>query len=403
MRLSFSRCACTATLLAALALPVLPAAAQTYHVYDLGTFGGASSNAMAINNNMQVVGWSSIFSFPLFGFIDHAFTHHGTGPLVESTDDLNTFGGLSSYAYGINSTGTVVGSAMDKSWNFEAFLHVGPVPLNPANVNRNTLVVHDDYGDLGDGSGETGDGYAVATGVNDSNTFVGYSPFGGSTYAYEHPAGYGTLYNRLLFMIAGEEGQNYAYGISNGGGTDNQGIVVGMSQHHGQPYHAMDVPNGAYTMWSDMGTMGGDNSCALAINDVSTTVGWSEVIHGINIRRAFRHMPTNVDNIPLMGVGTLSNATDALGTLGGWNSEAHAINNRNIVVGKADIDGTGATHAFVYGNSMVDLNSILDAASAAAWTLTEANGINDNDVIVGQGVINGQHHAFIAVPMIRAE
>jgi hypothetical protein len=35
---------------------------------------------------------------------------------------------------------------------------------------------------------------------------------------------------------------------------------------------------------------------------------------------------------------------------------------------------------------------------AQGWVLTEANGINDYGWIVGQGLINGEYHAFLAIP-----
>lgn len=65
----------------------------------LGTLGGFSSYAMAINSAGEVAGSSQIASC-----YSHAFVSNGT-----SMTDLGTLGGVSSYAYGINDAGNVVG------------------------------------------------------------------------------------------------------------------------------------------------------------------------------------------------------------------------------------------------------------------------------------------------------
>src|SRR4051812_22853015 len=56
-------------LIALVSLSFLPAAAQTYTVTDLGTLGGTISNALALNDNGQVVGFSNMIN----GSGQHAF------------------------------------------------------------------------------------------------------------------------------------------------------------------------------------------------------------------------------------------------------------------------------------------------------------------------------------------
>jgi probable HAF family extracellular repeat protein len=59
--------------LAALVLALtLPAAAQTYTVTDLGTLGGGSSEASAINSRGEVVGWSKTGAGQTHGFVYRA-------------------------------------------------------------------------------------------------------------------------------------------------------------------------------------------------------------------------------------------------------------------------------------------------------------------------------------------
>ena len=82
-----------------------------------------------------------------------------------------------------------------------------------------------------------------------------------------------------------------------------------------------------------------------------------------------------------------------LGTLGGRDSVAYAINGAGQVVGTADTRSEGK-RAFLWspGGGMVDLNGLIDRA--AGWVLTQARGINDTGQIVGQGLHNGQPRAF---------
>src|SRR5262249_29382035 len=88
-----------------------------------------------------------------------------------------------------------------------------------------------------------------------------------------------------------------------------------------------------------------------------------------------------------------------LGTLGGNYSYAISLNNSNIFVGGSFIDSEDSIyHAFIWdGNSMRDLNLLLDSTSSG-WTLTEARAINDFGEIVGTGIYNGVNHAFLLQP-----
>lgn len=81
--------------------------------------------------------------------------------------------------------------------------------------------------------------------------------------------------------------------------------------------------------------------------------------------------------------------TRVLGTLGGEASQALGINNSGQVVGKADVGPPDAhrnenTHAFLWQNGhMHDLNGFVSARSG--WVLYSANGLNDKGCIVGTG------------------
>ena len=97
---SFFTTGLTRTTQAAVALP-------QYVVVDLGTLGGSMSFAQAINNYGQIVGGSSLPGDPVDALgnpIVHAFLY-SNGLLT----DLGTLGGDSSYANAINDAGQVAG------------------------------------------------------------------------------------------------------------------------------------------------------------------------------------------------------------------------------------------------------------------------------------------------------
>jgi probable HAF family extracellular repeat protein len=71
-------------------------------MHDLGTLGGTNSYALGLNNPGQVVGWSEIAG----GTAHHAFLYDGAG-----LRDLGTLGGTNSQAVAINKSGQVVGSS----------------------------------------------------------------------------------------------------------------------------------------------------------------------------------------------------------------------------------------------------------------------------------------------------
>jgi probable HAF family extracellular repeat protein len=87
-----------------------------------------------------------------------------------------------------------------------------------------------------------------------------------------------------------------------------------------------------------------------------------------------------------------------LGSLGGYASEARAINNSGTVVGWSYLADNYTTHAFAWTASggLQDLNNLIPANSG--WVLMYANGINASGQIVGTGTINTLTHAFLLTP-----
>src|SRR5262245_22289433 len=96
-----------------------------YVVTDLGTLGGSTAGAEAINNKGQVVGYSS-----LPGNVSGQTRAFLWTPVVPNSaagamQNLGSLGGTSSYAYGINNFGHVTGWAATPSNGNHVFFYDG--------------------------------------------------------------------------------------------------------------------------------------------------------------------------------------------------------------------------------------------------------------------------------------
>jgi probable HAF family extracellular repeat protein len=103
-------------------------------------------------------------------------------------------------------------------------------------------------------------------------------------------------------------------------------------------------------------------------------------------------------NNPSNGVVVTPHLNDiSLGSLGGTNGAAYALNNSNQVVGWSQI-ASGAQHAFLYSNgTMQDLNLLIPPLSGV--TLTSAVGIDSAGEIVAFGTdASGQSNEYLLTP-----
>jgi probable HAF family extracellular repeat protein len=153
---------------------------------------------------------------------------------------------------------------------------------------------------------------------------------------------------------------------------NDSGQVVGNADTAGGDTHAFvwDSLDGM----TDLGTLGGHYSEAIAINASGQVAGWSHTAHGET--HAFVW-------------DSLNGMTD-LGTLGGNQSNAIAINASGQVVGYSSTAG-GQFHAFVWDslNGMTDLGTLGGIESYAV-------AINDSGQVVGRSyTAGGETHAFV--------
>lgn len=327
-----------------------PALAQSWSITDLGTLGGATSVATAINNLGQVVGQADTATG------SRAFLYtSGAG-----MRDLGTFGGDYSYATGINDKGQVVGGAFTSG---QAQVHA---------------FVYSNGGGMLDLGAMLGGDYAIqssAAGINASGTIVGSTglPGPGHAFAYSPSSG---LQNLGAFGGVGAASTQSAAMAINASGQ-----IVGRSDFGGINSHAVLYNPG--TGLQDLGTFGGSTSLGVGINSVGLVVGRAALANGID--HAFLYMP---------GIG-MSDIGASLGN--GKASVAAGINGAGIVVGGAEFTGSMAAFQYSTTTGLVDLNSLLPSGSG--WHLDLALAINDSGQIVGRGTIGGQQRAFLLSPV----
>ena len=299
----------------------------SYAITDLG-----EGNASGINNLGQVVvGQRGV------GWV------WDNGQLTEVKD--------STWAYQMNNSGQVIGRYLTENWTDNAYVW--------ENGTRTDL-------------GYFGGISSLASDINESGQIVGRF----------------NITKEKWFPFLWKDGEmrnlgTLGYDAAAAQGINNQGQVVGYSGLALHITHAFQWENGRMI---DLGVLPGFNgSTAYDINDSGQAVGAS----ANNI--------TQQERATLWSNGQVTD----LGTLGGNKSAAVDINNKGQVVGFGNTTGNGGlAHGFIWEDGkMADVNSLIAADSG--WFLQQINGINDRGQLVGQGInsATGKQHGFLLNPI----
>jgi len=383
-----------------------PPATHAYEPLDLGTLGGNSTVATAINDRGQIVGWSFTAAGAPHAFLweDGAMRDLGTLVAQEPDPVFHT----RSVAGAINNAGLIAGSAEDESFMLKLVVWENGVirALGPDASDREIRV---------DGMNARGDivasiepaeydgrvvvwqngvvqpvehlpggwNWTYATAMNGAGDVVGASTADqSSAQAFFHPFVWrdGVTTDLGVFGITGnctdpnEPSCNSAEGEALD--VNDAGVVVGWSQDSSGLPRPFIWQDGTLR---DLGVFPGVKAYALAINERGQVAGG--------------HQPAPWPDQRAFAFLWSAGAVQDLGTLGGRATHVSALSEAGEIVGSS-LTASGEQHAFVWRNGqMTDLG--LGAVGATEAT---AVAINERGDVVGVATTPGGSRAILWRP-----
>lgn len=304
-----------------------------------------------------------------------------------SVVELGSLGGPS-YAYALDSAGRAGGASLVPLYNFHPTLwQGGVVDLTPPvgylqgftfafDASGRPLATVYNLGAIAtagfayDAGGPVSLGALAPRGANGAGDIVGTTTVTLPTgWVGDHAA----LWRAGVVSDLGTLGGSYSRAIAIG----PDGRIVGSSDIAGDgATHACLWRNGVVR---DLGTLGGQRSEAHAVNTSGMVVGYSDQTSGPP--RACLFQLDGADNVVARtNLGALSPAAESF---------AYGVNEAGDVVGES---GGRAFIRPAGSAAMVDLNTRISPASG--WSLAVAMAINDSGRIVGWGDRDGRPAAF---------
>ncbi len=296
-----------------------------------------------------------------------------------------------SFAFGINNNDIVAG------YSIEIFEETDDLGLN---LRTDTAVYYDSnnltVNKIPQFVPETpSDARALA--INDNNLVVGYGTFDPLDDQDNDGEPIVQLLNRGLF-----------YNID----TGELIMVEPFSEDDFQQMTLRAVNNDGYAVGISTETVDGFGTNQLVAVDVNTP----EIVEKIEVFGGTVQQPWAV-NIAKNIVGSArtedrttieaflyENDSQTVTALGFLNdnfrySEAFDINDSDQIVGISQVQNSpNVFHGFLYENGIIkDLDKLIGCNTG--WRITEARAINDSGVITGTGLVNGQKHAFMLMPL----
>lgn len=361
-------------------------AAKKYVVTELGSLDGSIGNtiALGINNAGQVVGYTrlgSSFSDPSRAF------RTAPNQAIKPTDHLGTLGGASSFAYAINSSGQVVGDA-DRADGTRRAFRIDP---GGAMVDLGTFAAEGTVLNNSSGARNINDaGIVVGFARVPNNICVSVSrAFRTAPGAAINPStdDLGTLVPPTVSCPSVRS--SIAWGVNGAGSVVGNSATTLLT---GTPNHAF-LFSGSGPM-TDLSALAlGPNSNAFAINDRGEVVGDSQ-FDGNPFSGFMRAILKSGSN-PLLDLGDLGGgwaSAAAINTpLSGGPSQ---VVGRSGTAAPA-AHGFVWTGSYAAGGTMVDLNALVAANSP--WVITFARAINGRGQIVADATKDGVQFVYHAV------